>query len=134
MEEKHCPHCNQKQPLSMFNVNRCSYCGGDMSKPPENIYVAGGVYKVENGKEYFYLVHPSGREELPYIAKDGDKMFGHIQHHAHLYRVISESIVVLVRKSTEAEVGGVGAPISPEIPPPGAEALKKALDKGHFVC
>lgn len=130
---RECPHCGHKQPVMYFNVNQCAFCGQDMKNIPPAIYVAGGIYRVEQGKEYFYLVKPSG-PELPYIARNGDKLFRHTQHHAHLYRVISEYALVLERVSTEAEIGGVGAPISPILPPPAIDALKKALDKLHFVC
>lgn len=90
------------------------------------MYVAGGIYEKE-GKEYFGMVKPSGKNSLPYIF-DGVKKRTHTEHHAHLYFIESANSLRLAKKSWEAEFAGVKAPLSVIILDEEHELLAQAIE------
>lgn len=91
----------------------------------ENIskyFVAGGIYKNQEGGEWFTLVCP-GSGELPYVMEEGMKpYFKLIWQNAHLYQVEEDYTLSLVALSREALQRGVEAP---ERVTPDSELSKK---------
>lgn len=131
MTEKICPTCGKTQPLTQFELLNCAFCGNNLDM--EDIFVCGGSYR-RGTSDVFLLVRPSDND-LPYVTKKKGKrtLFNLTKHHSHLYRVISEKVLVLVEQSWEAEYAGVLSPVNPVLDDIVSHHLKNALDKGDFL-